>query len=179
MSKYPIRSRNIIPMEIGLVSDVSQLIDTYANVQYNKVYQMVKELIEIIINFTLRPIAKIEVYREFIEEMTKMYIGTFGLSYRDFKNKIDMAEEIFKQAPRGAAYHAFQSMNREYVQPVTDFMVFLTNNILQDKIMTNRNNTHYDIYKLVTPFFERYLIQWAQEEGFGDLSQIQLEPILY
>lgn len=167
MAKFRVKSKNLIPKERELVSDVSQLIDVYSNVEYEKIYRLIEELANAFIRYALTSAVTFQIDSHVLEKLTEKYIATFGWNYQDYQNVIYDTEQKFM------TMNYIERMNLS--QGPLEFFI----NIMIDHILQNISYDSREIMDIYNTIVTKHLKQWATEEGLGKLTSIKLVPNTY
>ena len=160
--KFKIQSKNFISNDVGLVDDIINLIDKYANVEYQKVYNFIYDLVTKLNEYGQR--IKCEIIEnptipDFIDKMSEVYINKFGLTYTSFNEILDLSKTKIDN------FEIFMDKDFEDYDPFAHFIKNLADNILIDKI--------YDPMDLIFfyPVFKNHFMMWGISEGFWNGSQ--------
>ena len=151
MTKYPIVSSELIPKERNIVSDINKLIDTYANLEYNRVKQLIEGCIQAIGEYVLNPNIEYKMKSEQLNVLIRLWMDLFGWTYRQLVNTLQTHPNSYL-------------LNELLYQIVISF------------INQSSDIDQGDIVDILKDYLTTFLNVWALEEEYSDISL--LNPFL-
>ena len=155
MSTRRIRTAQLIPNEREVPKDITQLVDTYVNYEYERVYRMMEEILEQIPSKIFKLDIKIHFDPEIVETLANYWINQFGTSYEDYIQYIDN-EEFERRQGRGTNSFPIGRMDRNINE-----LIF-------------KSGYGVGISLPLEWIMAKYLVQWAHEEGYDNVNERNL-----
>lgn len=155
MSIRRIQTAQLIPNEREVPRDITQLVDTYVNYEYDRVYRMMKEILEQIPSKIFKLDIKIHFDPEIVDTLTNYWINQFGTSYEDYIQYID-DEEFKRKHGRGTNFYPISRMDRNINDLIFTGTFGVNINLPLERIMA------------------KHLVQWAHEEGYDNVNESNL-----
>ena len=150
MSKFRFQTKEYIPKEREIVADVSHIIESYANVEYDRVSQLMEKFVRQLVGLLLNPIIQFNIDPKILDQLTQFWIQMFGWTYSDFKTISD------REYARQQVLYRRPAHDTLLLQFLIDAKKFIFTEYAQLELITED----------LLPFLHQALRQWGDEEGY-------------